>query len=184
MFAGSTQGSTALSNAGIMHMIVPSLGERDTRLSKLLTLAVKTLEVLMNYSSDMHQSFRDLDGVNTVISSFSRILDALDMFDMSQGSQRGNTVISSLSPRMLDAHNTFIAFNCLPFFCMSDSHNKSGVHQSCKDLDGWTVSITSLRILDAPNTGHNATLAFLGASMCVGKDDLLVVRGVSKLSLF
>lgn len=84
MFAGSTQGSTALSNAGIMHMIVPSLGERDTRLSKLLTLAVKTLEVLMNYSSDMHQSFRDLDGVNTVISPFSRMLDALNMVGMSQ----------------------------------------------------------------------------------------------------
>jgi hypothetical protein len=66
MFAGSTQGSTALSNAGIMHMILPALAERDTRLSKLLTLAVKTLEVLMNYSPDMHQSFRDLDGVNTV----------------------------------------------------------------------------------------------------------------------
>jgi hypothetical protein len=47
-------------------MILPALAERDTRLSKLLTLAVKTLEVLMNYSQDMHQSFRDLDGVNTV----------------------------------------------------------------------------------------------------------------------
>ena len=52
-FAGSNTGASALHNAGIVHMLVPMLRDGNHGMVKFLTLAVKTLEVLMNYIQDM-----------------------------------------------------------------------------------------------------------------------------------
>eukprot|EP00288_Rhodomonas_lens_P014390 CAMPEP_0177695400 /NCGR_PEP_ID=MMETSP0484_2-20121128/3436_1 /TAXON_ID=354590 /ORGANISM="Rhodomonas lens, Strain RHODO" /LENGTH=470 /DNA_ID=CAMNT_0019206321 /DNA_START=263 /DNA_END=1672 /DNA_ORIENTATION=+ len=67
MFASSASGSTALNNAGILHLIVPFLQDANTRRGRFLTLAVKTLEVVMNYSQEMQQTFRDIEGVQTLV---------------------------------------------------------------------------------------------------------------------
>jgi hypothetical protein len=66
-FAGSNTGASALHNAGIVHMLVPMLRDGDHAMVKFLTLAVKTLEVLMNYSQDMQHCFRELDGVSVLV---------------------------------------------------------------------------------------------------------------------
>ena len=66
-FAGSNTGASALHNAGIVHMLVPMLRPGSNGMVKFLTLAVKTLEVLMNYSQDMQYCFRDLDGVSVLV---------------------------------------------------------------------------------------------------------------------
>lgn len=67
MFASSNTGSNALNTAGIMHFILPILQDCDARRGRFTTLAVKTLEVLMNYSPEMQQSFRDMDGLNILV---------------------------------------------------------------------------------------------------------------------
>jgi hypothetical protein len=66
-FAGSNTGASALHNAGIVHMLVPMLRDGNHGMVKFLTLAVKTLEVLMNYSQDMQHCFRELDGVSVLV---------------------------------------------------------------------------------------------------------------------
>ena len=71
MFASSAAGVTALNNAGIMHLIIPAIRDCGARKGRFLSLAVKTLEVLMNYSGDMHQVFRDQDGVNVLVARAS-----------------------------------------------------------------------------------------------------------------
>ncbi|KAJ1494818.1 hypothetical protein T484DRAFT_1764309, partial [Baffinella frigidus] len=71
MFASSSAGVTALNNSGIMHFIIPAIKECGARKGRFLSLAVKTLEVLMNYSGDMHQVFRDQDGVNVLVARAS-----------------------------------------------------------------------------------------------------------------
>jgi hypothetical protein len=67
MFASSSTGSNALNTAGIMHLILPILQDCDARRGRFTTLAVKTLEVLMNYSPEMQQNFRDMDGLNILV---------------------------------------------------------------------------------------------------------------------
>ena len=67
MFASSTSGVTALNNSGIMLLIIPAIQNSSARKGRFLTLAVKTLEVLLNYSGDMHQVFRDQNGVNILV---------------------------------------------------------------------------------------------------------------------
>jgi hypothetical protein len=67
MFASSSTGSNALNTAGIMSLILPLLKDSDTRRGRFTTLAVKTLEVLMNYSPEMQQNFRDMDGLNVLV---------------------------------------------------------------------------------------------------------------------
>ena len=66
-FAGSNTGASALYNAGIVHMLVPILRPGNEGMIKFLTLAVKTLEVLMNYSQDMQHCFRELNGVAVLV---------------------------------------------------------------------------------------------------------------------
>jgi len=67
MFASSSTGSNALNGAGVMGFILPILQDCDTRRGRFTTLAVRTLEVLMNYSPEMQQAFRDKDGLKVLV---------------------------------------------------------------------------------------------------------------------
>jgi E3 ubiquitin-protein ligase HUWE1 len=67
MFASTSTGSNALNSAGIMNFILPIVQECDARRVRFTIFAVKTLEVLMNYSPEMQQTFRDGDGLNILV---------------------------------------------------------------------------------------------------------------------
>eukprot|EP00960_Hanusia_phi_P020054 592388-Hanusia_phi.AAC.2 len=82
MFSGSNNGNNALNSAGIMHLILPMLQDHGSRYldcfhnipddvlkrrGRFITLAVKTVEVMMNYSNEMQQSFKEMNGLSILV---------------------------------------------------------------------------------------------------------------------
>ena len=124
MFASSSTGSNALNTAGIMSFLLPVLQDVDPRRGRFTTLAVKTLEVLMNYSPEIQRSFRDMDGLNILVDRAFSEVSALAPAEGPKDSESNSTPAAAAGTGHVEAGDSMVEDGASPWDGKTDAKER------------------------------------------------------------
>ncbi|MGB1593036.1 MAG: DUF908 domain-containing protein [Promethearchaeia archaeon] len=124
MFASSSTGSNALNTAGIMNFLLPVLQDVDPRRGRFTTLAVKTLEVLMNYSPEIQRSFRDMDGLNILVDRAFSEVSALAPAEGPKDGESNSTPAAAAGTGHVEAGDSMVEDGASPWDGKTDAKER------------------------------------------------------------